>query len=557
MKWYLLAVGALTILAFATSCSSSDAGGCSENTDCGQGFVCDGGSCTMVECENIQTCGEYGDDVMCGSAGVNPDHPDTKYCTPIMCKSDADCEDGYVCDEYKQCVPGGGGDAVVTPDGGETDIVEPEPDTVEPTGEGACKPCGSDADCNAGMHCHPLGGGTFCFADCESTDECDTGWMCYPLGNDGKQCVPMAYQCEPECLQTGCPDGQVCNQETGACQEAAGECGTCQQDWDCADGYRCYGNGNYCAPTCADGVCPVGGTCEQVNTIPMHLCVSQSVVCCFGDECTGETCPAETPFPKDGGCVECLEDAHCGGDTCGPDNTCVSGDCPDPAKPYDFNGECVECLISTHCDAGEVCDDHVCTDSGPQPEECDYCQDPYPACTQINGVWSCVQCTDDSYCTGTQTCNTTIFACVGENGEDNCTGCTSIGDCVSLSGLFELDCDVPSGCCYDVNGGCDGVEAFCPGGECVSLLDFLGGGGGLPMPMPDGLGLSVCSCNEPADMMTLVMCLMGTCPTGGCAGGAVCVDPSILTSLLGGGGGTPGETTGYCVNLGALLGGLF
>ena len=469
------------------------------------------------------------------------------------CEESIECGQGFVCDEFKQCVPGRGrGDVVIEDIGEEEDVTRGTPDVVELFGTGGCKPCSSDASCDAGMRCHPLSGGTFCFANCDSTDECGTGWWCYKLGNEGKQCIPMAFRCDPECLLNGCPVGQVCNQETGACREPVGECGTCEQDWECADGYRCYENGNYCAPACADGVCPANGACEQVNEIAMHLCVSQSVVCCFGYECSGGTCPAETPFPKDGGCVECIEDAHCGADICGADNTCVSGNCT-PDKPYDFNGGCVECLTSAHCDAGEVCVNHVCSHEPPWE---DPCQDPYPAWTQINGVWACVQCTDDSYCTGTQICDTTIFACVGEGGDTNtnCNGCTSEEGCVSFIDMFELDCDVPSGCCYDVNGGCEAVEAFCPGSQCVSLLDFLGDGGGISMP--EGLGIAVCSCDEPVDMMALETCLPGACPTGGCAAGAVCVEASVLTELLGGSGGTPSES-GYCVSLSALLGGLF
>ncbi|MFH1529552.1 MAG: hypothetical protein ABIK09_02335 [Pseudomonadota bacterium] len=560
MKWFSLSLGALAILAFSSmGCgSSSSTAGCEGNTDCGKGLVCDGGSCKAVACENIQECLVYGEDAFCANEGVNAADPETKYCSPLMCKSDADCDDGYVCDEFKQCVPGGGvGDDVLTPDGGGDDLTEPPPDTITPTGDGGCKACGSDTDCDAGTHCHPLGGGTFCFGDCEGTDDCGTGWMCYQLGNDGKQCVPMKFQCEPECLSSGCPEGQVCNQDTGACAAPVGECGSCQKDWECADGYRCYMTGHYCAPVCPDGACPTNGTCEQVNSIPMHLCVSQSVTCCYGDACGGEQCSPPTPFPKDGACVECLQDSHCGADTCGPDNTCQSANCPDAAKPYEANGQCVECLTSAHCDPGQVCNAAKVCENTEQPEECSYCQNPYPACTQINGVWSCVQCTDDSYCTGTQTCNTTIFACAGEGGSDqNCNGCSSAGDCVSLSGLFTLDCDIPSGCCYDTAGGCDGVEAFCPGGECVSLLDLLGGGGGgLPIPM-EGLGMAVCSCEEPADIMGLMTCLFGACPTGGCAGGAACVDPTALLGMLG--GGTPGTpaATGYCIDIGALLGGL-
>jgi len=57
-------------------------------------------------------------------------------------------------------------------------------------------------------------------------------------------------------------------------------------------------------------------------------------------------------------------------------------------------------------------------------------------------------------------------------------------------------------------------------------------------------------------MISLMLCLLGGCPGGGCYGEAVCIDPSILTDLLGGGGLPMPAGAGYCINLTSLLGGL-
>jgi Cys-rich repeat protein len=554
------------LVAMVAGCSSSAAdNSCTVNTDCEQAFVCVGSTCEQVECSSTADCS--GDGAFCAAEGVDPDQADKKFCSPIQCKSDSDCGDGMVCNKYKQCE---GGTASDVPEGettGDPDVVDQdnkvEPDNGVVTKSKACSACSSDKDCGD-MKCYPLGGGTFCFGDCAEHTDCPTGWMCYALSNQGKQCIPMAFNCEGECLAAGCPAGKMCDQESGTCAAGGDACGQCQQDWDCMEGLRCYTQGKYCAPTCGTGTCEQGSSCQEVNNIPMKLCVSNSPACCYGESCAGTECSGVTPYACGDKCCECLQDSHCGqGEKC-TNNTCTAGQCSG-ATPYFCNGACQECCNNGQCAAKGpeyVCKNNKCT-SEALPEECDYCEPPFPACTQINGIWSCVQCVSDADCPGS-TCDLTLYSCGGGGTTPGtaCGVCTQDADCVSSSGTA-LTCDGASGCCYDPAGWCDGVESFCNSLEnstCKGLMDMLGGGGipggGIP-GMPTGAAFGLCTCSEPLDMMTLMMCIMGGCPAGGCWGAAVCVDPSILTSLLGGGGTPAPSGEGFCINLQSLLGGLF
>ena len=446
--------------------------------------------------------------------------------------------------------------------GVDTPAVDRQPDlggdaaTPEIISEGGpwCRHCTNDADCEPDDSCCSLGSESYCFADCETNADCGTGWMCYQLGRGGKQCIPMSFSCEPPCLREGCPEGRTCDQQTGTCEEPIGVCGTCDMDWDCAEGLRCYAHGHYCAQPCPAQACPPHSQCQQVNEVSVEVCVSFSPLCCYGHECgCEEGCPPETPHCFEGECVQCFDDEHCPTDECIV-NDCRSESCPEPEAPFELDGDCVGCLGQEHCPHPDYCNtQHNCQESVP-PNECAYCQDPYPACTQINGVWSCVQCTDDSYCIGEQTCDTTIFACTGVGGDPipPCTGCTSDADCVSLSGTFDLACDVPSGCCYDLAGACDGVEAGCLSGECESILEIVGGG--IPIPFPEGLLFAHCTCEQPIDTSTLLACLqVGSCPSGDCPTEAVCLDVDDIISWVAQPEGWPPDFPGMCIGVDVLI----
>jgi hypothetical protein len=441
----------------------------------------------------------------------------------------------------------------------EQDVVAPEDlgggdAAVPPTGN-ACATCTTDAQCG-GLHCTPWKSGNYCLGDCASNDDCPTGWMCFQLTTDSPRCIPISFACEATCLTQPCPVGQVCNQDTGVCGSGKPECSPCQQDWDCAEGTKCYQDGKYCAPACG-AACPTNSSCQEVNNFPVHLCLSGTPQCCFGENCQN-ACPAETPYAFNGKCVECLNDGHCEAGFHCVDNGCASDQCQAPT-PFLFEGQCVQCLNNSHCTslgADFVCmpATHKCEKSQGQNEECEYCVDPYPACTKINEVWSCVQCTDDSYCPGEGNfCDLTLFSCGITGG---CGNCTTDAQCVAAMGDKVLECDAASGCCYDTAGWCDDVESMCntgAGSECFGLMEALMGGMGGAIPgMPEGSSFGVCTCAEPQDLMTLFACLVANnCSSKGCFGGAVCVDPStipILGDMFGG-----MVSGGVCVNPNSLL----
>jgi len=370
-----------------------------------------------------------------------------------------------------------------------------------------CSPCDTDWDCG-NLTCYPLGGGAFCFDTCGTNDDCPSGWMCYQLTNEGKQCIPMSFGCDAKCLVIGCPPGEVCDQDTGKCAVGGAECAPCLHDWQCAQGLRCYQEGKYCAPGCAGTGCPGGSVCEQVNPIPFQLCISVAPECCFGPECT--SCPPSAPFMYEGACVECLNSSHCM--YLGPEAVCD--------------------LLTYSCVSGD-------------PPECGYCADPYPACVQINGVWACVQCTDDTYCGPDGTCDLNLYACSyawpSLCGED----CLSDSDCQTDPGIL-LACDADTGCCYDPMGWCDGVNKHCNYAAGSSCIDLMG------VPMPGGIGM--CSCTDPLDQDEFMMCFMmeGACESPECFGEMLCVDPTVMPIVPG-----PMLNEPVCMSPALLLDGMF
>ena len=565
---------AIIALLFAAAmlwgCSGSDAeggdGSCEAPIDCSQGFTCMEGKCAQVECQTHTDCPGLEGDKFCAPAGVDPANPDKKLCSGIECKNDTECDPGQVCNEFLRCEAEGVGSDVIDDVVAGTDVPS-DPDTVtKPTAGNLCTPCSTDADCD-GLKCYPLGAGTFCFGECETNNDCGSGWICHPLTNDAKQCIPMAFNCDATCLIDGCPEGQVCNQETGACAAGAEDCGTCQQDWDCAAGLRCYSQDKLCAPPCGDG-CPTNSSCQSVNALPVDLCISSTAPCCYGDDCANP-CQAPTPYPQGGECVECIEDAHCGeGKYCEQvSHTCMSAACQPPTPFQKPDGTCVECLNTGHCAAKGAtygCNNNACV-SDDKPAECDYCEAPYSACAEINGIWSCVQCTDDTYCPGS-TCDLTLYACKngGGNPGEGCGVCQSDADCVSAMGDKVLACDAASGCCYDTSGFCDDVESYCDGSqnsECLGLMELLMGGmGGIP-GMPEGSAGGICTCTEPMGMEGFMCLLMPPCPAGGCLGDSVCIDPSAIPMLGDMLGAMAGNIDGLCLNPNSILdmlgGGIF
>lgn len=564
-------IGLLFAAGMLWGCSGSDAesggGSCTSPNECGQAFTCVEGKCAQLECQTHTDCPEdENGEKFCASAGVDPANPDTKFCSGIECKQSTDCDPGQVCNQYLRCVAEVAGSDVIDDVIGELDAPANPETVVKPSAGVLCTSCNTDADCD-GLKCSPLGAGKFCFGECASHDDCSPGWICHPVTTDAPQCIPMAFNCDATCLNDGCAEGEVCNQETGQCVTGVSECGTCQQDWDCALGLRCYSQEKKCAPPCGTG-CPANSACKEVNALTVSLCISSTAPCCYGDDCANP-CQAPTPFPLEGACVECTEDAQCGeGMYCEQiSHTCMSAACQPPTPHQKPDGTCVECLNTGHCaakGADYICQLNICTLGGDKPPECDFCEAPYSACAEINGIWSCVQCTDDTYCPNSE-CDLTLYACnTGGVPGEGCGICASDADCVAAMGDKVLKCDPASGCCYDQSGFCDGVESFCDGtqnSECMGLMELLMGGmGGIP-GMEEGMAGGICTCSEPMGLEGFMCLLMPPCPAGGCLGDAVCIDPAAIPVLGDMLGAMAGNIDGLCLNPSSILemlgGGLF
>ncbi len=429
----------------------------------------------------------------------------------------------------------------------------------EELNRGPCMPCSKNFDCLGELTCHPLGEETFCFQSCERSDDCPSGWMCTPLDTEGYQCVPRTLQCQLDCMIGGCPEGKECDQDTGHCVQGKELCASCDIDWDCAGDLRCHPERSYCTSPCDPyEQCPAGTACQSAldsgGKAEIRLCTSLYTECCHGESCEG-LCLRQTPFRVDGVCQECRTNEDCmgEGEECLGDGSCGLNPCTHPYLPVEVDGECVQCQVDEDCDSfgedGEYwCDDNVCTNSCGGDELCTYCSDPYPACVQIDGIWSCVQCTDDLDCDA-GTCDTSMYSCKLEGQSEECSGCQGDAECVSSIGTFHLECDAASGCCFDQGGWCDGIESFCPDSTCVGLMEAMGTDDSLP-GMPTEGAFGACSCENPLVGDDYLWCILVPCVSEECLGDSVCVEPTILTDAT---GGTPLETPGICLPLVTLL----
>ena len=478
------------------------------NPACEAGFICDAGAC--------RAC--VGDE--CGQSD----------CTVTGCAA------GQVCDATsKTCVPA--------------------------STAGACASCTTADDCPAGgWTCVPLSTGQACLPPCTTSDDCTTGWTCF-----NGACAPGGFSCAG-CNVDGCTSANdVCDTNTGNCTSPQSQCGACTYDWECGDGNACHSFGpnlSVCVPRCSGGAaCPGGANCITDDTSGYKVCEPKGTTCCFDENpancpdtnaCT-PACGGGTPHCKLGVCVACLEDAHCPqGQTCNTNNGTCSGGGPQcgGGTPHwnEAKGTCVQCLNDTHC-GGSVCNPQTNTCEN---DICGTCADPYPACAEVNGEFYCVQCTDDSYCGQGGTCQIDTYSCQGGT-VNNPDPCSSDADCDAGVSGFNLACDLDSGFCYDKDGGCDDVTAFCMNGnDCVDFFELLGmaGGGGLPGGLPGGGGATLpgsCECTPKGGAIPGLPSESDDCPPG-----VLCGNFLDLLGGLGGGGGGGGKN----VCGGGLPGGL-
>ena len=236
------------------------------------------------------------------------------------CQVDDDCESGYCCSDFGNCVTCSACECTCT-----DSLTEWE----------CCEQSEQTGFWHAGETCESYD----CEEDCPEEPECTPSNPC-----------PLCFSCEdggcvPECSEdSDCSTNSCC--EDGCCLDCDN---VCQQDSDCS-GEQCCKNGSctYNCPDCEDDdECPGEQECED------GICVD--------------------PDPPD----DCVDDSDCPQAKCCEDGECVACD-PDPPEE-DEEGACCgiesgSCSISdaASCNGwwfgvGSSCDDIVC----PGSEDCD------------------------------------------------------------------------------------------------------------------------------------------------------------------------------------------
>ncbi len=275
----------------------------------------------------------------------------------------------------------------------------------------------------------------------------------------------------------------------------------CTSIADCPAHHLCLGGfcqlGTICTGTGDE--CPEGYVCN----IMQEVCVPETP--CESDaDCTEAAAPV--CLEADGVCVECVEDADCGGgedvfcnasyqcDVVGPDCS-TDADCTEAGKPHcdQAQGKCVACVNDGHCSGNQVCrpDTHSCV-------ECyanNHCVNPNPYCWL--DTTTCVECLEDNHCGGDERCNVSSHTCtdmVCESDADcvdqpgphcrqdtgDCVACLEHDHCGALQWCREYSCQ--SGCetdaeCVDKMGQgyrCDPENAECFYAECMDDADCAG-----------------------------------------------------------------------------------
>jgi|GEM_PF-2568170 len=467
--------------------------------------------------------GEECFDGVCRPAGyipctVDEECPVGMFCVDGMCQGnvtpDGDKDDTLPPDGDDQDDP----DPVITDGDDDTDDAVTEQDTINM--DFLCQPCASDPECPGDQNfcIEDNTGSTFCGATCRNTADCPDGYLCknFPYGN---QCTPLDGFCEQSCIDTGCPDGQACDPETGTCKPVGTGtqefCEPCSNNSECMEDGVCIpdATGNtFCGVDCLDAPCEIPNTycrrideqtrqCWPMNNACASGCNCETINCANHFECNAMDCqcyPDSTHCstagctaglncdPGTGDCVEGPVDNCCVNPSiCAAGTTCNQSTCQCEAPSGSCNSD-------AECAPGQVCETmllHMCLD-----EYCNACESTFDCSSFFS---SCInggcanQCTSDAQCPAGAHCQIDFFSgyCVPDSGfcsgEDPCQGVTYEGECrgndlywCENNQLNVQHCDdVPAICditgdnyfCLGTNGApCDGSNPPCAiGYDCV------------------------------------------------------------------------------------------
>ena len=397
---------------------------CGANSDCKDTQTCENGVCTDVSCDTV-TCGvnaqcqvaSHAASCVCDTGFyANPDAEtecaeclqtyqcaagqvcqsnqcvttcsldsecaDTESCQNGLCKA-VTC-DSVTCATNAQCGVSNHA-ASCSCDSG----FHPNPDA-----ETACVPCTEDSHCAAGQTCTDNQCSCSTDSDCTDTQTCANG-ECQEVSCDNTSCGANA-----KCVVSN--HAAACQCDTDYYPNATPEdgCVVCTQDSHCATGQTCTNNQCSCGTdsdcldtqTCSNGVCE-DVTCDSLTCGANAACqIASHAASC---QCDTGFYPNTNPVQ---GCAECTVNSHCtDGKKCEA-NVCVTpctqnSECSDTQTCS--NGQCEEVSCDLTCGTNAKC----VVSSQAAACQCDSGFQPNP-----DAATGCAVCTEDSHCTGGQTC---------------------------------------------------------------------------------------------------------------------------------------------------------
>ena len=496
------------------SCINGEGASCSFDLECGEGFLCIEGTCTVssAQCGDESSCFGLCEDCVGGSCVAQC--PQNRCCNDLSesgcCDSDQLCEDSFCrrvegggCETDRECITG-----TICIQG---TCTLSDAACNDDSGCPGCHDCvaGSCVDqCADGL----LWCGSFC-AECCSNSDCVAGELCD--SNSGRTCVP-APTCQPvagddQCsIPCGCPPPSVC------CDD--GLCHACCSTITCGS-----------ADACIDFVCQPGpDTCVTGDECGNYE------RCCEG-ECisTGACCPTDCPC---GGCDDfgCFE---CGCDTdadCGDCESCDEGECVGNCSGEQVccgDGDaavCADCCTPSHCGNCQTCRGGACVADCSVGEVCcgsgqicvgSECVNA-PECDGAADCGACETCTDGLCVAG---CGQDEVCC-GEGQNASCEACCGNQDCADcqacVDNVCQDDCSTGDECC-DAGFVCE--ETLCvPEPECEVDADC-----GACESCSSGSCVSDCTdgnvCCDVSGKSICVECCGRGCPTGEICDANVCV----------------------------------
>ncbi|MGC9042390.1 MAG: hypothetical protein ACP5KG_00895 [Myxococcota bacterium] len=414
---------------------------CKSDAECEKGEVCEFGPCPL--CPNCECYGK---------------------CVPAAykCKSDTDCPEGYYCDF-----------PVAGNEDGTYRCLGPNCVIIE---EGVCvkkndMKCESDSDCPDGYYCaypdveYRSDGRERCF-----TTRCiipPSEGVCLPY----QSCVCPEYY-SPVCGSDGVTYGNECFARcAGVMVEYSGDCkgdcecytssnGKCGIDFKCNPGFECRDDGSCCK---CENTCKKGFECNSDQDCPIGVDGYQCINGCC--QLIGCACPLYySPVCGKNGVTygnEC--EAKCAGTEIAYYGECKQGCYSDNDCPKGFR-----------CNASEVCN----TPPGCDPSSGMLCPDVcYGQCVPENlECFSDKDCPEGYFC-ALMDCRQNSEKCWGAWLDEN-------GVCRSPSdGVYPAEC-----CAIDCGGG--GIcQPLCAPVMCDLYCEY-----GFAR---DERGCEVCKCNEP------------------------------------------------------------